>query len=95
MATLNLPLGVGKERALCFRVVCLGGFVGHSLGSVFAWIILRGFSRVLGFFFSSFGFRRSCWGVFGVGLGAFRVFFVFGGYYWGFLLFCEGFYYAC
>jgi hypothetical protein len=72
--------------------------VGHSSGSVFAWIILRGVS--LGFFsgsrvFFSFGFKGSCWGVFGVGLGAFRVFFVFGGYYWGFLLFCEGFYYAC
>ncbi len=54
--------------------MCLGGFVGHSSGSVFAWIILRGvslgFSRVLRFFFS-FGFRGSCWGVFGVGLGAF------------------------
>jgi hypothetical protein len=52
--------------------------VGHSSGSVFAWIILRGVS--LGFFsgsrvFFSFGFRGSCWGVFGVGLGAFRVFF--------------------
>jgi hypothetical protein len=51
MATLNLPLGVGKERALCCRVVCLGGFVGHSSGSVFAWIILRGVS--LGFFAGS------------------------------------------
>jgi hypothetical protein len=40
--------------------------VGHSSGSVFAWIILRGVS--LGFFsgsrvFFSFGFRGSCWGV--------------------------------
>jgi hypothetical protein len=49
--------------------------VGHSSGSVFAWIILRGVS--LGFF--SFGFRGSCWGVFGVGLGAFRVFFLYSG----------------
>jgi hypothetical protein len=58
MATLNLPLGVGKERTLCCRVVCLyvlGWVCGLFLGlSVFARVLLRGVS--LGFFSGSWIF---------------------------------------
>jgi len=73
LPSLNLPLGVGKERTLCCRVVCLcvlGWVCGSFLGlSVFAWVLLRGVS--LGFFSGSwvfffFGFRGSCWGFLGL-----------------------------
>jgi len=46
MSTLSLPLGVGKEKTLCCRVVCLGWFVGRS----------SGFQFLLGFFPLYFGF---------------------------------------
>jgi hypothetical protein len=81
MAMLNLPLGVGKERTLCCRVVrlCVLGWVcGSFLGlSVFAWVLLRGVS--LGFFSGSrvfffFGFRGS-WGFLGLVWVLFRGFY--------------------
>jgi len=61
MATLNLPLGVGKERTLCCRVVCL-----YVLG----WVFLR----FLDFFSLGLGGPvGGFWGWFGCFLGAFIV----------------------